>query len=151
MLSNDTSISIRVKKLVSDAVLPSFKSALASGADLCASESGTVAPGQVRLVSTGISVAIPKGYEIQIRSRSGLAAKSSVWVLNSPGTVDADYRGELKIILANFGHGLFSFMKGDRLAQMVCVALPSVRYDEVDELDGTERGSAGFGSTGLQS
>lgn len=141
-------VSVKFTKLVQDALKPEFKSEAASGADLHASEYGSVPPGGVALVSTGICVAIPKGYEIQIRSRSGLAAKFGVFVMNSPGTIDADYRGEIKIILANFGHYAFHYNPGDRLAQMVCMAVQKVSYDEVEKLDDTERGAGGFGSTG---
>ena len=142
-------VPIKLKKLEPNAVVPEIKSALASGADLCACEHGSIAPGSVELVSTGIAVAIPEGYEIQVRSRSGLAAKKGVFVLNAPGTVDADYRGDVKIILANFGKLTFDYQPGDRLAQMVCAAVTQARYEVVDELDETERGEGGFGSTGV--
>lgn len=142
-------IKVCVKKLADDAMLPEFKSMCASGADVYSHEDGTLASHEVRAISTGIAVAIPPGYEIQVRSRSGLAAKSSVFVLNSPGTIDADYRGEVKVILANFGRNSFEFKKGDRIAQLICAPVQRVEYVPVPELGATQRGAGGLGSTGV--
>lgn len=140
---------VSVKKLVPHAIMPDFKSAGASGADLCAAESGSIPARGVGMVSTGIAVAIPSSYELQVRSRSGLAAKAHVFVLNSPGTVDSDYRGEVKIILANFGDQEFRFAPGDRLAQLVLMHVLQPAYIEVGSLVETDRGEKGFGSTGV--
>ena len=107
-------------------------------------------PGEKALVSTGLSVAIPKGYEIQIRPRSGLAAKKNITVLNTPGTIDADYRGEIKVILINLGKEKFVVENGERIAQMVVCPVVQANLEEVKELSGTKRGSDGFGSTGAK-
>jgi dUTP pyrophosphatase len=121
-----------------------------SGFDLRAIEDVDIPAGGVKLVSTGIKVAIPKGYEIQVRSRSGLAAKKQVFVLNSPGTVDAPYRGVIGVILANFGVNPFHVQKGDRIAQGVLCPVEIAEFVVVPELpDLTSRGSGGFGSTGV--
>lgn len=106
-------------------------------------------PLQTKIIPTGIYVDIPKGYEIQIRSRSGLAAKNSIFVLNSPGTIDADYRGEIKVILNNLSTDTFTIKNGDRIAQMVVVPVVQVILTEVETLSETDRGDGGFGSTGV--
>ena len=121
-----------------------------SGYDLASAEDQqlTIMPGAVALVRTGLALELPPGLEGQVRSRSGLAARNSVFVLNSPGTIDSDYRGEVKVVLANFGNAPFSVSPGDRIAQLVFVQVPSVCLVAVDELTATERGTGGFGSSG---
>ena len=131
------------------AVIPSYESEGAAGFDFKAQGNGTIEPGKVQLVMTGLFVAIPKGYEIQVRSRSGLAFKQNVFVLNSPGTVDSDYRGNIGIILANFGDKPFHYAEGDRLAQGVLCRVERAVFHEVESLDETPRGNKGFGSTGV--
>lgn len=132
--------------------LPRQQTAGAAGLDLCAAikagESLVIAPGDYAMVPTGLSIALPEGYEAQIRPRSGLAAKHGITVLNSPGTVDADYRGEVKILLINHGKEPFELRRGERVAQMVVAQFSAVELVEVDELDATERGMGGHGSTG---
>jgi dUTP pyrophosphatase len=121
-----------------------------SGYDLASAEDGelTILPGSVGLVRTGLALELPAGLEGQVRSRSGLAARNGVFVLNSPGTIDSDYRGEVKIVLANFGASPFSVLPGDRIAQLVFMQVPSVCLVAVDEVAPTERGTGGFGSSG---
>ena len=132
--------------------LPKQQSAGAAGVDLLAalgtSETVTLAPGKRALVPCGIAIALPNGYEAQVRPRSGLAARYGVTVLNSPGTIDADYRGEIKVILINLGDVDFPIRRGDRIAQMVVAPVSAVAFNQVETLDATERGSGGFGSTG---
>jgi dUTP pyrophosphatase len=132
--------------------LPTRQSKAASGYDLAAAvaegETLVIAPGAFALVPCGFALALPVGYEAQIRPRSGLAARLGVTVLNAPGTVDADYRGEVKAILVNHGPDRFEIRRGDRIAQMVIAAVPDIALVEVDELEETERGTGGFGSTG---
>jgi dUTP pyrophosphatase len=123
----------------------------AAGADLCAAvrEQLTLLPGARALVPTGFSIALPPGYEAQVRPRSGLAIRCGVTCLNAPGTIDADYRGEVQVVLANFGNEPFVIRRGDRIAQMVVAPLARASFDLVDELPPTERGKGGFGSTGV--
>jgi dUTP pyrophosphatase len=123
---------------------------LAAGADIRAAvhEDVVLRPGERTLVPSGFSMALPAGFEAQVRPRSGLALKHGIGVLNSPGTIDADYRGEVGVILINHGDMDFHIQRGDRIAQMVIAALPAVDFIEVAELDDTERGSGGFGSSG---
>lgn len=132
--------------------LPRQQSAGAAGVDLLAalgiSETVTIPPGGRALVPCGFSMALPEGYEAQVRPRSGLAAKHSVTVLNAPGTIDADYRGEIKVILINHGQQSFEIRRGDRIAQMVVAPVSAVIFTEREDLDATERGHGGFGSTG---
>lgn len=130
--------------------MPHFASELAAGADLRAAvdEDVVLHPGERALIPTGFCMALPAGYEAQVRPRSGLALKHGITVLNSPGTVDADYRGEVGVILVNHGEHDFHIGRGDRIAQMVIAALAPARFVEVSELDDTERGSGGFGSSG---
>ena len=122
----------------------------AAGMDLAASLDAdvTIAPGKRALVGTGLAIALPRGFEAQVRPRSGLAAKHGVTVLNSPGTIDADYRGEVKVILVNLGDETFEIRRGDRIAQLVVAPVSAVEFREVEVLEGTARGSGGFGSTG---
>ena len=132
------------------AAIPEYKTLGAAGADVCALVDSPVelAPGDRALIGTGLFFAIPDGYEIQVRPRSGLAAKNGVTVLNTPGTIDSDYRGELKVILINLGKEKFTVNKGDRIAQIVAAPVTRAAFAVVDSLDQTERGSGGFGSTG---
>lgn len=143
------SVGILFKKLHPDAVVPEYKTPGAAGADLYSVEDIDVPAGQIRAVKLGFSVAIPQGYEIQVRPRSGLALNHMVTVLNSPGTIDSDYRGEVKVLLANLSQSTFRVSQGDRVAQAVVCAVPSAEYVVVPELDETSRGSGGFGSTGV--
>jgi dUTP pyrophosphatase len=128
--------------------LPSYQSAGAAGMDVRAAEERMVQPGETALIPTGFSMEIPVGYEAQIRPRSGLAAKHGITLLNSPGTIDHDFRGEVKIILTNLGHKPFFIHRGDRVAQMVIAKFERVEIEIVEELSETERGSGGFGHTG---
>jgi dUTP pyrophosphatase len=139
---------LRIKRLTPTAKLPVRSTAHASCFDLHADMEGTIAPGERMLVKTGLSVAVPHGFEVQVRSRSGLALKHGVMVLNSPGTVDADYRGEVGVILMNFGRDPFVFKQGERIAQMGVYAVVMCAAEEVEALDDTARGSGGFGHTG---
>ena len=143
---------VLIKRLSKDIELPKYETNGSSGMDLSANieKEIKIEPGKISIIPTGISVAIPKNFEIQIRPRSGLAAKSQVSVLNSPGTIDADYRGELKVILINLGNKTFVVEKGTRIAQMVLCPVVKAKFKEVDSLDDTERGASGFGSTGLK-
>jgi dUTP pyrophosphatase len=128
---------------------PARATAGAAGADLVAAEDVTIPPGGVHAVATGIALAIPEGYEGQVRPRSGLALKHGVTVLNAPGTIDADYRGEVKVILINHGPEPFRVSRGDRIAQLVIAAVTPARFERVDVLPETDRGQGGFGSTGI--
>ncbi len=143
---------VLIKRLSKDIELPKYETNSSSGMDLSANieKEIKIEPGKISIIPTGISVAIPKNFEIQIRPRSGLAAKSQVSVLNSPGTIDADYRGELKVILINLSNKTFVVKKGARIAQMVLCPIVRVVFKEVDSLDITGRGAGGFGSTGLK-
>ena len=144
-------IEIAVKRLESagDLPLPSYETAGSAGMDIRAAEALTVAPGGRGLVGTGFAFAIPQGYEVQVRPRSGLALKKGVSVLNTPGTIDSDYRGEIKVILANLGDEDFIIERGDRIAQIIVAPVQRGNLVEVEDLDDTERGSGGFGSTGV--
>jgi dUTP pyrophosphatase len=139
---------VKVKKLEPEARIPTYETADASGIDLYAIEDIVIAPKEHKLIHTGISIEIPKGYEGQIRPRSGLASKYGIGILNSPGTIDADYRGELKVILFNFGHKPFRVHKNDRIAQLAFSKSVRVSLKETEGLTPTKRGSKGFGSTG---
>ncbi len=130
--------------------LPARATAGAAGADLVAAEEATIAPGSVHAVATGIALAIPEGYEGQVRPRSGLALKHGVTVLNAPGTIDADYRGEVKVILINHGSVPFRIARGDRIAQLVVAPVTATRFERVEALTDTARGTGGFGSTGVK-
>ena len=144
-------VEIRIKRLNNGAglPLPAYASAGAAGMDICAAEAVTLKPGKRAAVPTGFAFAIPPGYEIQVRPRSGLALKHGITCLNTPGTIDSDYRGEVKVILANLGDEDVHFERGDRIAQLVVAAAPQAIVHEVDYLDDTVRGSGGFGSTGV--
>lgn len=143
-------VSVRLKRLPHGAALPlpAYATSGAAGMDVVSAEDVTLAPGARHAVATGIALAIPEGYEIQIRPRSGLALKHGVTVLNAPGTIDSDYRGELKVILVNHGAEPFAVQRGDRVAQLVLAPVVQAAWNEVETLDATERGAGGFGSTG---
>ena len=132
--------------------LPAYATTQAAGMDLCAAITNDLVlePGKRALVPTGLSIALPEGYEAQVRPRSGLALKNGITVLNSPGTIDADYRGEIQVILANLGSDSFTITRGMRIAQMVVASYVRVSWDKVDSLPESERGTGGFGSTGLK-
>ena len=128
--------------------LPSYATEHAAGLDVVAAEELTLAPGARHAVATGFAIAIPHGYEVQVRPRSGLALKHGITCLNTPGTIDSDYRGEVKVILANLGTQPFAIVRGERIAQLVPAAVQRARFEEVADLDETARGVGGFGSTG---
>lgn len=129
--------------------LPAYASEGAAGMDVLAAEALVLQPGGRHAVATGLALAIPDGFEIQVRPRSGLALKHGITVPNTPGTIDSDYRGELKIILINHGTEPFAIARGDRIAQLVLAPVTRARWQEVDDLDSTTRGAGGFGSTGV--
>lgn len=131
-----------------DLELPSYQTEDAAGMDVRASESRVLAVGETALISTGFSMAIPRGFEAQLRPRSGLAIKHGLTLLNSPGTIDADYRGEVKIILTNFGAAPYEVQRGERIAQMVIAKVERAHIVETETLDDTARGGGGFGHTG---
>ena len=143
---------ILIKRLSKDVALPKYETDGSSGLDLAANTDKQIkiSPGKSEIISTGLAVAIPKNFEIQIRPRSGLAAKRQISVLNTPGTIDADYRGELKVILINLSDKVFVVEKGLRIAQMVLCPVIKATLKEVTNLENTERGSGGFGSTGIK-
>ena len=143
-------VKILIKKTNRKVITPKYKTDGSSGVDLSAflDKEVVIKPNSSELIPTGLQVAIPEELEIQIRPRSGLAAKESIGVLNSPGTIDSDYRGELKIILFNHGNKDFIINNGDRIAQMVLVPILKMEFEEVDSLTETIRGQGGFGSTG---
>ena len=143
-------VKVLVKRLDSKVKIPQYKTSGSSGMDLMAfvNNSIKIAPNTLELIPTGLSIAIPDDLEIQIRPRSGLAAKSNIGVLNTPGTIDSDYRGELKIILFNHGNKDFIVNNNDRVAQMVLLPILKMELEEVDQLPESIRGSGGFGSTG---
>jgi dUTP pyrophosphatase len=147
-----TATRVSVKRLAhtEDLPLPSYESASAAGMDLPAAITSdvTLNPGERDLIATGLAIALPEGFEAQIRPRSGLAARNGVTVLNTPGTVDADYRGEVKVILVNLSNEPFTITRGMRIAQMVIAPVVQATMELVDELPETARGAAGFGSTG---
>ena len=143
-------IDIEVKRLTNGEglPLPSYASEGAAGLDVVAAEDLTLQPGGRHAVATGFALAIPPGFEVQVRPRSGLALKHGITCLNTPGTIDSDYRGEVKVILANLGSEPFEDRRGERIAQLVPAPVLRAAFIEVDELDSTERGAGGFGSTG---
>ncbi|WP_174273572.1 dUTP diphosphatase [Sphingomonas bacterium] len=143
-------IAIRLVRLAHGAglPLPAYATAHAAGMDVVAAENVTLVPGARHAVATGFGIAIPEGYEVQVRPRSGLALKYGITCLNTPGTIDADYRGEVKVILANLGDTPFEVKRGERIAQLVPAQVQRARFEEVDALDETARGQGGFGSTG---
>ena len=143
-------VRVLVKRLDPKVNLPEYKTSGSSGMDLMAfiENKITILPKTSQIVPTGLSIAIPEDCEVQIRPRSGLAAKFSISVLNTPGTIDSDYRGEIKVILYNHSNKSFEVNNSDRIAQMILVPILKMEFDEVNELPGTFRGSGGFGSTG---
>ncbi len=147
-----STVRVDVKRLPhgNDLPLPAYATAQSAGLDLVAAVDTdiTLAPGERSLVPTGLAIALPPGYEAQVRPRSGLALKNGVTVLNSPGTVDADYRGEVGVILANLGTEPFTVSRGMRVAQMVVAPVTQLAWNEVEDLSDSERGDGGFGSTG---
>jgi dUTP pyrophosphatase len=142
-------IKIQIKRLSNSVSIPKYETSDSSGMDIAAHIENNIIinPGEKALVSTGFSVAIPRGYEIQIRPRSGLAVKKNITVLNTPGTIDSDYRGEIKVILINLGKEKFVIENGERIAQMVVCPVVQAKLEEVNKLSDTKRGSGGFGST----
>ena len=145
-----TPITIALKRLPhgEGLPLPAYASAGAAGMDVAAAEDVELAPGARAAVATGIAIAIPEGYEVQVRPRSGLALRHGVTCLNTPGTIDHDYRGEVKVILANLGTEAFQVVRGERIAQLVPAPVQRAAFALVDDLDDTVRGTGGFGSTG---
>ena len=143
-------IDIRLKRLPhgDGLALPVYASEHAAGLDVVAAEDLTLSPGARHAVATGFAIAIPHGYEVQVRPRSGLALKHGITCLNSPGTIDSDYRGEVKVILANLGNEPFVVRRGERIAQLVPAPVLEARFVEAEELEETGRGGGGFGSTG---
>ncbi len=143
---------VLIKKLSDKAIIPKYKTKGASGLDVsaCINKTIELMPSQKILVPTGISVSVPESYEIQIRPRSGLAVKNDISVLNSPGTIDSDYRGEIKVILFNHGKKMFKIENGLRIAQMVICPIIKAQIKVVDSLSETSRGEGGFGSTGVK-
>ncbi len=143
-------VKVLIKKLSPEVKIPSYKTSGASGMDLMAfiKSAITIKPKTSCLIPTGISVAFPQDYEVQIRPRSGLAAKNNISVLNTPGTIDSDYRGEIKVIIYNHGSENFIINNNDRIAQMVLTPIIKMQLEETDELPETVRGMGGFGSTG---
>ena len=141
---------VLIKRLSKNISLPRYETSGSSGMDLAANidHEIKIEPGKISIIPTGIALSIPKNFEIQIRPRSGLAAKNQVSVLNTPGTIDEDYRGEIKVILINLGNKTFILKKGERIAQMVLCPIIKAKLKEVENLDETNRGSGGFGSTG---
>ena len=143
---------IQIKKLSNDVLTPKYETAGSSGMDLAAyiEKDLIINPGNKALVPTGFSLSVPRGFEIQIRPRSGLAAKKGITVLNTPGTIDSDYRGEIKVILINLSKDKFIIKNGERIAQMVVCPVEQVTVEEVEKLSDTDRGKDGFGSTGTK-
>jgi len=143
-------IDIRIKRLPGGEglPLPAYASEGAAGLDVVAAEDLTLQPGARHAIATGFALAIPPGHEVQVRPRSGLALKHGITCLNTPGTIDSDYRGEVKVILANLGDAPFEVRRGERIAQLVPAPVLQAAFREVDDLDSTGRGAGGFGSTG---
>ena len=139
---------LKIKKLTPDAIIPAYQTELAAGFDLHSVEDYVLRKGERKLIKTGLAFEIEEGYEVQIRPRSGLAFKHGITVLNTPGTIDADYRGEIMVLLINLGEDDFEIKKGERIAQAVIAPVIQAEFVEVDELSETKRGKGGFGSTG---
>ena len=142
-------MTVRFKRLRPDAVLPAYAHPGDAGMDIRSVDDLEIAPGARALVHTGLVMILPPGWEAQVRPRSGLALKHGVTVLNTPGTIDAGYRGEVGVILANFGDAPFAVKKGDRIAQVVIAPVTTAAIEETDVVDDTDRGGGGFGSTGV--
>lgn len=141
-------VKVLVKRLKDNATLPTYMTNGSSGLDLYSAEEKIIPPGKWEVISTGIAVEIPYGYEGEVRSRSGIAKDHGIFVLNSPGTIDSDYRGEVKVILMNLGEESFKVNIGDRIAQLVISPVVKAEVLEVEELSNTERNAGGFGHTG---
>jgi len=156
-VNGDGRVEVRIMRLphAADLPLPQYQSALAAGLDLVAAVAADapveLAPGARAVIPTGVAIALPRGHEGQIRPRSGLAVRNGVTVLNSPGTIDTDYRGEVQVILINLGTELFVIRRGMRIAQMVIASVQHAKFVEATDLDATERAAGGFGSTGTAS
>lgn len=135
-------------KVEDENLMPSYETLGSAGADLKANEEGVLMPGQRKLIKTGISIELPAGYEAQVRPRSGLALKHGISMVNTPGTIDSDYRGEIGVILINHGDTPFEYKKGDRIAQLVIARYSRAEFQICSSLSETERGSGGFGHTG---
>lgn len=148
MPSNDVAVQVKRLPHGEGLELPKYATPGAAGMDVLSAEDVVLEPGMRHAVATGLAVAIPDGYEIQVRPRSGLALKHGVSVPNTPGTIDSDYRGELKVIMINFGAEPFAIHRGDRVAQLVLAPVTRASWVPVAELDDTQRGEGGFGSTG---
>jgi dUTP pyrophosphatase len=148
-LANKIDLQIQWLDLGMREFLPQYQSELAAGMDVCAAQPLALKPGARGLVPCGFAMAIPKGYEVQVRPRSGLAMKHGITVLNAPGTIDADYRGELKVLLINLGEKIFEIQRGDRVAQMIIAPVAQAQWIEKVELEETIRGDGGFGHTGV--
>ena len=138
----------QVEVLVTGSPVPSYAHPGDAGADIHAAEAVTLEPGERALVGTGVAIALPDGYAAFVHPRSGLAAKHGITIVNAPGTVDAGYRGEIKVILVNLGQEAFTIQRGERIAQLVLAPVTRLAWQAVDSLDETERGAGGFGSTG---
>jgi dUTP pyrophosphatase len=147
----DPIVSVQRLSHGADLPLPAYATAQSAGLDLMAAISAevTLAPGARQLIPTGLAIALPVGFEAQVRPRSGLALKHGITVLNSPGTIDADYRGEVQVLLINHGSKPFAIRRGDRIAQMVVAPVTQIAWKQVEQLNETERGSGGYGSTGV--
>lgn len=149
---NEVNVAVRPLPHFEGLQLPAYETIGSAGMDVRAAvpegEPIVLAPGERNMVPTGLSVAIPQGYEIQVRPRSGLAAKHGLTCLNTPGTIDSDYRGEIKVILVNLGQEAFTIQRGERIAQLVLAPVTRLVWQNVDTLDETDRGAGGFGSTG---
>ena len=153
MTDNSSTVGVQIIRISNESVdvpLPAYATAGSAGMDICASVEGELVlrPGETTLVPTGFAIALPAGFEAQIRPRSGLAVKHQVGILNSPGTIDPDYRGEVKVILTNFGRQDFIIRRGDRIAQMVIARYARAEWEKKESLDSTGRGAGGFGHTG---
>ena len=144
-------VPVRIRRVSPEAAalpLPAYATEGSAGMDLCAASDAVLAPGETGLIPTGFAIALPEGYEAQVRPRSGLAIRHRIGIMNAPGTIDADYRGEIKVILTNFGDAPFAIRRGDRIAQMVIAPYVRAVWEERDDLDDTARGAGGFGHTG---
>lgn len=146
LVSNE--VKVKVKKIISTAKIPQYQTSGAAGFDLASVISTTIMPGETALVGTGLSFEIPEGYEMQVRPRSGVSAKTNVRVANSPGTIDSDFRGEVKVILHNHGPQPFKIEEGDRIAQGLIAPVYKAIFEEAEELSQSDRGVGGFGSSG---
>lgn len=144
-------VPVKTKKLHPDAVIPKYAKDGDAGFDFCAIHDEFIKPGETVIVQTGLAMAVPKGFELQVRPRSGMSVKTKLRVANSPGTIDSGYRGEIGIIIENTGDIEIGVRKGDRIAQGVIGLVPVATFQETEELDETQRGAGGYGSTGLAS